>query len=158
MSVFLSLVSCADKKTEETVKEPETVYAEFGTKIAPDNALTKEEMFEKFKGLKEGDTITVKFKSKINDVCKKKGCWMAMELPEEKEAFVKFKDYSFFVPMNATNEDAIVSGKAFISVETVDQQRHYAKDGGKSEAEISKITAPKITYAFQVDGFLITQE
>ena len=33
---------------------------------------------------------------------------MTLELPSGKEAFVKFKDYAFFVPKNAQNEEVIV--------------------------------------------------
>ena len=130
-------------------------YASFGTKIAAEKALTKAEMLNKYKKLQKGDTISVKFKSTIKDVCKKKGCWMKMDLAEDKESFVRFKDYGFFVPLNADNSEAIVSGRAFLDVISVDELKHYAKDGGKSQEEIDQITAPKVTYAFQADGVLI---
>lgn len=145
------------KQVQEVKAETKADYAAFGDKIVADKALSKEEMLKKYKGLKAGDTIAVKFKSKIKDVCQKKGCWMAMQLPNEKQTFVKFKDYAFFVPLNAADQEAIVSGKAFISETSVAQLRHYAKDGGKSEAEISKITEPKIEYKFLADGVLISK-
>lgn len=152
-------VAATDKKEAEVkqVQEVKTDYAAFGDKIVADKALSKEDMLKKYKGLKAGDTIAVKFKSKIKDVCQKKGCWMAMQLPNEKQTFVKFKDYAFFVPLNAADQEAIVSGKAFISETSVAQLRHYAKDGGKSEAEIAKITEPKIEYKFLADGVLISK-
>ncbi|RZK07342.1 MAG: DUF4920 domain-containing protein [Flavobacterium sp.] len=130
-------------------------YASFGSKFKENKALTKEEMLKKYKSMKKGDTLAVQFKSKIKDVCKKKGCWMSMDLANEKESFVRFKDYGFFVPLNADNSNAIVTGRAYLDVITVDELKHYAKDGGKSEEEIAKITEPKITYAFQADGVLI---
>lgn len=132
-------------------------YASFGDKIVADKALTKEQMYSKYKSLKSGDTVNVKFATKIKDVCKKKGCWMSLELPGEKESFVKFKDYAFFVPLNADGQDAVVSGKAFVSEVSVAQLRHYAKDGGQSEADIAKITEPKVTYGFLADGVLISK-
>lgn len=132
-------------------------YASFGSKIVAEKALTKEEMLKKYKGLKPGDTVAVKFKSKIKDVCQKKGCWMAMELPGGKESFVKFKDYAFFVPLNAAEQDAVISGKAFVSETSVAQLKHYAKDGGQSEADIAKITEPKVEYKFMADGVLISK-
>ena len=132
-------------------------YASFGDKILAEKALTKEQMLEKYASLKKGDTIAVKFKSKITSVCKKKGCWMKMDLADKKESFVRFTDYGFFVPLNADNSDAIVSGKAFLDVISIDELKHYAKDCGKSQDEIDKIIAPKITYAFQADGVLIQQ-
>lgn len=147
------------KKIEvvEPVKEVKVDYASFGSKITADKALTKEQMIQKYKSLKPGDTVAVKFKSKIKDVCQKKGCWMALELPNGKESFVKFKDYAFFVPLNAAESDAVVSGKAFVSETSVAQLKHYAKDGGQSDAEIAKITEPKIEYKFMADGVLISK-
>ena len=148
-----------DKKIIEVapVKEVKVEYASFGDKILADKALTKDQMLAKYKTMKKGDTIAVKFKSKINSVCKKKGCWMKMDLANNSESFVRFKDYGFFVPLNADNSEAIVSGRAFVDEISVAELQHYAKDGGKSQAEIDKITQPKITYAFQADGVLITK-
>ncbi len=147
-----------DQKTAvKTEAAPLLKYAAFGSKITADNALTKEQMTQKYASLKKGDTINVKFKSKIRSVCKKKGCWMKMDLADNKESFIRFKDYGFFVPLNADNADAVVSGKAFLDVISVDELKHYAKDGGKSQEEIDKIKEPKVTYAFQADGVLIQE-
>ena len=148
-----------DKKEIEVTpaKELKVAYASFGDKILADKALTKEQMLAKYKTLKKGDTIAVKFKSKINSVCKKKGCWMKMDLAGNEESFVKFKDYGFFVPLNADNSEAIVSGKAFVNEISVAELQHYEKDAGKSQAEIDKITKPKFTYGFQADGVLISK-
>ncbi|KOS08423.1 branched-chain amino acid aminotransferase [Flavobacterium akiainvivens] len=144
-------------KANEPVKVAQVDYASFGDKISAEKALTKEQMLKRYNNLKSGDTINVKFTTHINDVCKKKGCWMSLELPDGKESFVKFKDYAFFVPLNAAGQDAVVSGKAFVSEISVSQLRHYAKDGGKSEEEIAKITKPEVTYGFLADGVLISK-
>lgn len=158
---LLILASC--KNNTDTVdvagakNDANVHYASFGEKIAADNALTAGEMLKKYNSMKPGDTINVKFMGKVKEVCKKKGCWMSMALPGEKESFVKFKDYAFFVPKNADNSEAIISGKAFVDVVSVAELQHYAKDGGKSQEEIDKITEPEITYAFQADGVLIKE-
>ena len=133
-------------------------YASFGDKFKVTKIYTKNEMLKKYKTLKKGDTITVQFESNIKAVCKKKGCWMKMELVGDNESFVKFRDYSFFIPLNADNSEAIISGKAFVDVESVESLRHYAKDGGKSAAEIAKITKPEITYSFLADGVYIKKQ
>ena len=130
-------------------------YASFGATFTPSKVLNKDEMLKKYKSLKAGDTISVAFESKINEVCKKKGCWMDVALGKDQKSFVKFKDYGFFVPLNADNSDAIIRGKAFIDEVSVADLKHYAKDGGKSQEEIDKIISPKVTYAFQADGVLI---
>lgn len=145
------------KEAVSITKVSQEEFASFGSKISADRALTKTDMLKKYGTMKKGDTVAVKFRSKINSVCKKKGCWMKMELPNGKESFVRFKDYGFFVPLNADNSEAIVSGRAFLDVISVDELKHYAKDGGKSQEEIDKITEPKVTYAFQADGVLIAE-
>lgn len=130
-------------------------YALFGEKFSSTKVYSNKQMLKKYESLKKGDTIKVQFKSVIKEVCKKKGCWMSMKLADSSESFVRFKDYGFFVPLNADKQDAIVNGIAYIDVVSVDELRHYAKDGGKSQEEINKITKPKITYAFQATGVLI---
>ncbi|ESU20334.1 hypothetical protein FEDK69T_28510 [Flavobacterium enshiense DK69] len=156
-SVF-AFISCNKKQEEANIADVKKVdYAVFGDSITDAEALTKEEMFSRFKNLKEGDTLNVKFKSNIKEVCQNKGCWMSMDLAEGNETFVKFKDYAFFVPMNAGKQEAVVNGKAFVSIETVADQKHYAKDAGKSQASIDSITTPKVTYAFMADGVLIAK-
>lgn len=158
LSLALVFVSCKKNETEvAVVEEPIVAYAVFGDSIVATEALSNEEMAAMYANLKEGDTINVKFKSAINEVCQKKGCWMTLDLAEEKQAFVKFKDYGFFVPMNAKEKEVIVSGKAFVGIESVDELKHYAKDAGKSQAAIDSIVAPKVTYSFMADGVLIAK-
>lgn len=138
----------------KTTKEK---YASFGAKISKDGAISKEKMAAKYGKLKKGDSLNVKFSSKIVEVCSKKGCWMNLELGNGKSAFVKFKDYAFFMPLNAAGSEVIVNGKAFVEVESVAELRHYAQDAGKSKAEIEKITKPKTSYSFLADGVLIKE-
>ncbi|WP_438966914.1 DUF4920 domain-containing protein [Flavobacterium sp.] len=132
-------------------------YATFGESISADGAISKEEMIAKFKDLKDGDTLNVTFKSKTKEVCQSKGCWMTMDLDDESEAVVKFKDYAFFVPKNGQDKETIVKGKAYVSVESVAQLKHLAKDAGKSQAAIDSISSPKVTYSFMADGVLMAK-
>ena len=149
----VTLVSC-----NTTVKtEPKMNYASFGDKITKDNSITKEDMLAKYKSLKAGDTLSVKVATKINEICQNKGCWMTLDLGNSEKAFVKFKDYAFFVPMNAQKRETVVEGKAFIQETSVDELKHYAEDEGKSADEIAKITAPKKEYRFLANGVLIAK-
>lgn len=143
------------KKVKATTTINTNDYALFGEKFEAKKVLSNKEMLKKYKALKKGDSITVTFKSNIKEVCKKKGCWMKMDLTENNDSFIRFKDYGFFVPLNADNSEAIITGIAYIDVVTVEELKHYAKDAGKSQAEINKITKPEITYAFKATGVLI---
>ena len=149
--VFLiTIIAC--KKEEVKVN-----YASFGETITAKNAISKNDMISKFKTLKEGDTIDVKFASTVSEVCKTKGCWMKIDLGDAQETTVKFKDYGFFVPMNSEERQVVVNGKAYVSIVSVDELQHFAKDAGKSDEEIAKITDPKFTYSFLADGVLIAE-
>ena len=150
----LNAQQTAKKVTNQTTLNSND-YASFGDKFELKKVITKEQMFKKYKTLKKGDSIAVKFVTKINSVCKKKGCWMKLDLGNGESAFVKFKDYAFFVPLNADGSDVVVNGTAFIDVVSVDELKHYAKDAGKSQAEINKIKKPEITYSFTATGVFI---
>lgn len=164
IALLAAVVSCKKevKEVEQVQVEVETVQEEkadapklFGEKFEESNVLTKDQMRMKFAKMKAGDTIEVQFASKINSVCKKKGCWMRNDLGEEKEVMVRFKDYGFFMPLNSDGRDVIVSGKAFVKEVPVEELRHYAKDAGKSEAEVAAITEPEFTYSFESNGVIL---
>ena len=157
--VALSIVLVSCNKKEETVAKSESkmTYASFGDKITDENSITKDEMLTKYKSLKAGDTLDIKLATKINEICQNKGCWMTLDLGNDENAFVKFKDYGFFVPMNAQKREAIVEGKAFVEETSVAELKHYAEDEGKSANEIAKITEPKTEYKFLAHGVLIAK-
>ena len=146
-----------DKKTIEVApaKEVKVEYASFGDKILADKALTKEQMLAKYKTMKKGDTIAVKFKSKINSVCKKKGCWMKMDLANNSESFVRFKDYGFFMPKDIVGKTVVLEGISKKETTSVDELKHYAEDAKKSKEEIAKITEPKKEIKFEAKGVLV---
>lgn len=154
--VMLNLLISCETKKEAPVKAIIS-YAKFGDSITDEQALSASEMMEKFTSLKEGDTLSVKFKSTNNEICQNKGCWMTLDLMDENEAFVKFKDYGFFVPMNAQKRVVIVEGKAFIEETPIAELKHYAEDEGKSKAAIDSIVAPKKEFKFLAHGVLIAK-
>ena len=146
--------SSSDKK--EVKQEKVAVnYDAFGAKITAEEALTSVEMLDKFKGLKVGDSVHVKFASKINEVCSKKGCWMKLSLGDGTETMVRFKDYGFFMPLDSNGREVIVEGIAKVKETSVADLKHFAEDAGKSKEEIAKITAPKMEFAFEASGVLM---
>ncbi len=133
-------------------------YKNYGKKINPDNSLTATEMKQRYAGLKVGDTIAVKFTTTVKSVCKMKGCWMTLELPQtEEDPMIKFKDYSFFVPKDVEGKEVIVEGVAFIEETSIADLKHFAEDAGKTAKEISEIVTPKKSMSFIADGVLIKE-
>ena len=81
-----------------------------------------------------------------------------MKLPAgegEETIMVRFKDYGFFMPLDANGKEVIVEGKAFVTEVSVADLKHYAEDAGKSAEEIKKITEPKMELAFEANGVLM---
>lgn len=159
--VVMAFSSCRSKteKQEEPVaqtsEEFPVSYISAGEEFAAENILSSSEMQQKFRELKAGDTVEVKFKSQVNSVCKSKGCWMKLDLPNEEEVMVKFKDYGFFVPKDIEEKEVVVNGKAFVAEMSVEDQQHFAEDAGKSSGEIAAITEPKKTLSFVAEGVVI---
>ena len=155
--VLMLAFSCKNDNSSQVIQETEDIaYASFGDEIKAEGALSAADMSEKYLALKEGDTINTKVTASINEVCSKKGCWMKLDLGNGEEMMVRFKDYGFFMPLNAEG-DVIIDGKAFVTETSVDELRHYAEDAGKSKEEIEAITEPKRTFGFEANGVLLKQ-
>lgn len=157
-SVAVLLTSCKVEKKETKTTTPEVkkeAFKLYGEQLSNASELSTEEVLKNYQNLKIGDTVTVKFASKINDVCSKKGCWMKLPLTNEEEVMVRFKDYGFFMPLDSKGKDVIVEGKAYVKVTPVEELRHYAEDAGKSKEEIEKITEPKKEMAFLAHGVVL---
>ncbi len=142
-------------KTKKEVQYKIVAFDSFGATITKDAALNSDEMLAKYRDLKVGDTMNVKFASKIKEVCSKKGCWMKLPLDDATETMVRFKNYGFFMPLNSKDREVIIEGRAFVQETSVKELQHYAEDAGKTKEEIAKITAPKTEFSFEAKGVLM---
>ena len=149
------LMSCGnDPQNENSDKNnaDSTAVAIFGDTITESDAVALTELESKLKGQ---DSLAIKLVGKITDVCQKKGCWMMMDLGNNKTIRVTFKDYAFFVPKDAAGKTAVIDGFAYTDTVSVAQLKHYAEDAKKSKEEIEAITAPEINTSFEAKGVLI---
>lgn len=141
--------------TENVITNTQKRYKSFGNEVLLEDIEGIKVVTNKYENLKEGDTLAITFATTVKSVCKAKGCWMRVALDTDKEAMVKFKDYGFFVPKDIENDTVVIQGKAFVSEVSVEEQRHFASDAGKTEEEIAGIIAPKKTYSFIANGVLV---
>ena len=101
------------------------------------------------------ESVRTKLEGEIISTCPKKGCWIEMKI-DDKDVFVKFKDYGFFVPKSGMEgKKAIIQGLASIDTVSVKDLKHYAEDAGKSKSEIEKIISPEIKISFLAEGLVI---
>ena len=158
--VILSLIMSCNGQTKKINEVPDSndiAFSSFGMQINDADAVSAKQMSTKYEGLKIGDTLNSKMIAKVDAVCQAKGCWMTLNLEDGNQVMVKFKDYGFFVPKDIAGKEVIVNGIAFVEETSVEDQRHFAEDAGKSAEEIAAITVPKKTFAFEADGVLIKQ-
>lgn len=126
----------------------------FGAKTDAVNAIAAETLPGM---LNDKDTITVKVKAKVLDACASKGCWMSLKLNDNTEAFVKMKDYGFFVPLDIIGKTVVVDGISYIKTTSVSELKHYAEDAKKPQKEIDAITQPEKQVRMLAKGIVVVE-
>lgn len=102
-----------------------------------------------------GITMEGVFTGTVVEVCTKKGCWVKLELANGDKATIKMKEYDFFVPEEIAGKEIYINGKAELKTVSVDELKHIAEDGGKSQDEIDAITQPEETISIVADGIKV---
>lgn len=158
--VVTGLFACNQKtvgdKSTDATEAKENATNHFGEKISADGALAFDELVSKMEG---SDSMLVKVRGKVEDVCQAKGCWMNIVSDNtDAKMFVKFKDYGFFMPKDIAGEEVIMEGYAYREITSVDELRHYAEDKGKSAEEIAAITEPKEEFKFMASGVILLEK
>ena len=139
-----------------TLSSKETNFGVYyGEEFAINTVGQEKEVWQKYTSMTISDSLHVQFKTKVKEVCKVKVCWMVVELPEGEQAMVRFKDYGFFMPSDIPEKEVVLNGLAFVEEISVEDQKHYAKDAGKSANEIANISTPKRTFSFEASGVLV---
>ncbi|MBL9075881.1 MAG: DUF4920 domain-containing protein, partial [Planctomycetes bacterium] len=120
----LFALTAQDPQTQAPKKLDEARYDHFGAGIV-EGPVTK-----LADALAKPDAFTgkvVRLEAPITAVCQTKGCWMHLGA-QQPPVMVKFKDYAFFVPKDASGRTAIVEGTMKMKQETVEETRHYLED------------------------------
>ena len=121
--------------------------------VSVDKAISVEKLESKFKDQIKVENITVK--GVVTDVCEKRGCWVTIKTENGSSFFVKMKDYAFFVPTALKGKNVVLEGNAEKKITSVEELKHYAKDGKKSQTEIDAITSPKEEIRFMASGIKV---
>ena len=107
--------------------------------------------------LGENGTVSKKIKAKILEVCPKKGCWLKLAVNDSTTAFVKMKDYAFFLPTAAAGKTVVIDGELATKTVSVAELRHYAEDAKKTKEEIAAITKPEKEIRVTAKGILVVE-
>lgn len=154
LSVSALTFFAACNNTQIEIKAIENVKgtAVFGDSVKNDQVIELASVQTEMKGESRKD---MKIKGVVKEVCQEKGCWMTMTLDNGDEMRVTFKDYKIFVPKDLGGKEVVLDGFAYTDTPSVEKLRHYAKDGGKTEAEIATIMNPKEQLAFEAKGVVV---
>lgn len=154
--VITTSLTCAaqktDKKSKKATEQHSSNIIYRGKKITDAGAVAIADLVER---MKSADRIETKVVANIVSVCQVKGCWMQVDLGNGELMRVTFKDYGFFVPMDAVGKTVVMEGVASQKTTSVDMLRHYAEDAGKSKAEIEAIIEPEHKLAFEAVGIIL---
>ncbi len=126
----------------------------YGEKISAANAIDITAIPAKLETKESFDT---KIKAKVLDVCPKKGCWIKLAIDDKTTAFVKMKDYAFFLPEAIKGKTIILDGEAMLKTTPVSELKHYAADAKKSKEEIDAIKEPAKEIRFTARGILVVE-
>ncbi len=147
-----AFTACDNAAADDKKTGVDTTLSFFGDTISADGAIPANQLLAQLTGK---DSMQVKVEGTIQEVCQKKGCWMKVQLDDKNEMRVRFKDYGFFVPKDASGKKVVIDGWAYADSISVADLRHYAEDAGDSKEEIEKITQPEAEYTFMARGVII---
>lgn len=110
------------------------------------------------KGLEsKNERVEFTLKAPLVEICQAAGCWVSIDKGNGETLRVRFKDH-FTIPVK-TNPGtlAFFHGYAYWDEISVEMQKHFAEDAGRSKEEIEKITAPKKELCFEADGIVLVK-
>ncbi|WP_299821428.1 DUF4920 domain-containing protein [uncultured Pontibacter sp.] len=138
--------------TAEATATTETAAAEniYGSDFAEENIVSTEQLQTLVQGK---DSVEAIVSAEVVESCQAKGCWMDVKLADNSTMKVTFRDYGFFLPIeDLKGREVVFTGTAKRELISVDDQRHYAQDAGKTKEEVAAITEPKEELRFVADG------
>jgi hypothetical protein len=145
-----TLQACSQTKPETEAEATVQTGNTYGTEFTEVNIISTAQLQE---SLGDQDSIQATVTAEIVESCQSKGCWMDVKLQDGSTMKVTFRDYAFFVPVeDLSGRQVVMTGTARHEVISVDDQRHFAEDAGKSVEEIAAITQPREELRFVADG------
>lgn len=148
-----TLCSCSQSKPENEAMEATAIENSFGAPFAEENVISATQLQQAVAGK---DSLQATVTAEVVQSCQSKGCWMDVKLEDGSTMKVTFRDYGFFLPVeDLAGKTVVFTGIAKQEVISVDDQRHFAEDAGKSAAEIQAINASKEELRFVADGVIL---
>jgi hypothetical protein len=156
------LVGCGAPEEADVAAEAPVSYASYGAEIPVDQpAIPAADVIlagEQYAG------ETVRIEGEIEKVCQMKGCWLTLRGAGDTDATMAERirvevqrdsagQYVYTFPTDlAEGQPAIFEGAVRLDTTSVDMQRHFAEDEGKTAEEIAAITEPRLNVVLTARG------
>ena len=151
VSIFL-LAACGGQQPETTEETTAENVGWFGEEFEVAEAVSPAEVAGLMNDSSSNEFIV---EGTIEECCQKKGCWMKVDMGNGESMRVSFKDYGFFVPLDAAGRTMVMKGVAMYDTIDVDFLKHLAEDANATQEEIDAITEPELAITFEATGVLI---
>lgn len=149
LAALLALAACGGEAPPSPAAGDDMTAADaasvaIGDAVPSGEALSPEEVAAQADAL-DGKTVTVE--GTVRDVCQQAGCWLAFAGADGQTVRVdvprdESESYAFTFPKDLSGATVRVAGMLEVTTESVADQRHHARDGRASEAEVEAITEP----------------
>ncbi|MGB0916673.1 MAG: DUF4920 domain-containing protein [Flavobacteriales bacterium] len=142
----------AEDASAETSEETATSAGWYGEEFEMTEAISASDIAGLMSDSSSNEFV---IKGEIEECCQKKGCWMKVATADGESMRVSFKDYGFFVPLDAAGSTMTMKGIAVYDTISVDFLKHLAEDANATQEEIDAITEPELAITFEATGVLI---
>ena len=103
------------------------------------------------------DTLFIKLKAGISEVCLEDGCWFRINLYNGKRMIVTFENDAFVIPTDVAGRHIMIEGKAYLQTRSEDEMKKFAIQAGEIQWVIDTIQGPHIQRTFIARSAVITE-
>ena len=155
ITILICVIALVGMSQAQNAIQPAKAGVSYGKKVDQKGAISVKQLEQV---LESKPSFYGKVQGEVVQVCTKKGCFLTLKRDADKEPImVRFTDYAYFVPQDLIGKTVVLEGKAKVKETTVEWQKHYAEDMGKSKDEIAKINKARKDISLVADGVLVVK-
>lgn len=103
------------------------------------------------------DTLSVKLKAGISEVCQEDGCWFRINLHNGHRMVVHIKDEAFVIPTGMAGRHVMIEGKTYQETVPELEMKKYASQAGELQWIIDTIHGAHPQRMFVASSVVITE-
>ena len=103
------------------------------------------------------DTLSVKLKAGVSEVCQDDGCWFRINLHNGRRMVVHIKDEAFVIPIDVAGKHVMVEGYTYLESVSENVMKKYASQAGELQWIIDTIQGEHLQRMFVASSVVITE-